>query len=357
MSIADSAKHIIQILDLLDERRLNYTLPISKTELLLTSGFGLLWQSVDLPSNSKLAKDNQKSISLLLGQLDRESTSSAGEFQKVVTSLISMDDPLKGELKCREAHINTHEARLLNPMPAPDPRHKSTKKQLQAIASRFSFGMKPPKVEEVSRRATVPKVSPPLGHSGRNFSQLSISSARSEPVLPVYSPQAAYQIDMSPRSSYSNAPSSQDLPNLDYLPLGDESMPPPPTAKPAAADPDWERILATMDSGQTNIYDGIYGGGDTDTFETFPNLFPMASNEQTWGAETWPPTNMGFQDKAPIAQSVLSYSEGSITSGEELSNLSNSSHLESVGDPFRGIAIPHAGEEYDYDAFDARLDV
>jgi hypothetical protein len=42
MTVADSAKHIVQILDLLDERRMNYTFPFNKSELLLTAGFSLL---------------------------------------------------------------------------------------------------------------------------------------------------------------------------------------------------------------------------------------------------------------------------------------------------------------------------
>ena len=75
--LAAAGKHILQILDLLQERRMNYTFPLNKTALLLNSGLAILWQSLDLEDASKLVKDNQKSLTMVVGMLHSENVAVA----------------------------------------------------------------------------------------------------------------------------------------------------------------------------------------------------------------------------------------------------------------------------------------
>ena len=71
LAVAESGKHIIQILQLLQERNLSYTICINKPELILTCGFGLMYQMSELPENSKLRKDTQQFITACVDLLER----------------------------------------------------------------------------------------------------------------------------------------------------------------------------------------------------------------------------------------------------------------------------------------------
>lgn len=316
---------------------MSFSFSLNKNELLLLSGIGVLWQCLELKQDSKLVKDSQKLVNSTIELLERESAPGAADFKNAASALIAVEGVKMPELSQQSSYSHSHSQH----MPAPEARPKSARKQLQAIASRFSLGSsKAVKPEEI-RRATVPEVSPRnLGQYGRTFSQLSISSARSEPVGPQQPP-------MKPRST--------DLPletlNLDYLPLGNEPVSACP-AMPKAAHTvsDWERVLCSMDNGHGSIYDGIYGGTSPDYLASFPDVYPANGHE--WSPDAWNPDKADLQLKAPVAQSVLSYSEESLTSGEDMSGSSNADAMQ---DPFGGIAIPHLGDDFELEGFGSTI--
>jgi hypothetical protein len=79
---------------------------------------------------------------------------------------------------------------------------------------------------------------------------------------------------------------------------------------------DWERLLSSLDNGQTNIYDTIYGGPPADALLDVP-LSASTESNVTWSPNVW---NWGsYSSEAPPPQSVLSFSDESLTSGEEFS--------------------------------------
>jgi hypothetical protein len=86
---------------------------------------------------------------------------------------------------------------------------------------------------------------------------------------------------------------------------------------------DWERILSSIDNGQTTIYDSIYGGAPAEALidniplsaGAEPNGLSWSPNVWNWGAYN---SNSGEQAQPP--QSVLSFSDESLTSGEEFAN-------------------------------------
>jgi hypothetical protein len=357
MAIADSAKHIVQILDLLDERRMNYTFPFNKSEVLLTAGFSLLWQCLELPDDSKLVKDNQKSLMLLTSMLTRDSVTAGNEFQAIAGSFVNI-----GQRNCitqtpSHVPIDSDATRLLETMPAPASKHKSPRKQLQAIASRFSsFNNSRLKVEDAPRRATVPQLgsSQSVSPYHRAESTLSLSSTHSAPTVPLYTPTKPRSIEI---------PSNL---NLDYLPMGEEddnafqnTMP----TKPPLNESAWEKLLTNIDTGHSSIYNGIYGGaspGDV-TLQRY-HTAPTVATGDDWAHETWPASVIDLTTKGPVPQSVFSFSEESLTSGEDLvfsgSGSNNGSMVhESVSNEasFKGIAIPNLGEDFDFDDFDARF--
>jgi len=72
------------------------------------------------------------------------------------------------------------------------------------------------------------------------------------------------------------------LPNLDYLSFGStgENGSGPllmPNGKEASNPADWQRLLSTLDNGQTTIWDGIYGGPGGQT----PSLADLSSVAST----------------------------------------------------------------------------
>ena len=81
---------------------------------------------------------------------------------------------------------------------------------------------------------------------------------------------------------------------------------------------DWEALLGQMDGGQLNVYDAIYGGPALSLTET-----PVSASSNYGG---WSPDsidlssfNLGdFGSNPAPAQSVLSFSDESLSSGEEI---------------------------------------
>jgi hypothetical protein len=212
MAIADSAKHVVQILELLEERRMSYSFPINKTDLLLSCGFSLLWQCLELSPDSKLVKDNEKSLRALANLLTCDSLSIAIEFLRVAHSLVTLDvsSPVGSQSPPRTT-LGFASDRIS--MPAPGLKRKSARRQLQAIASRFSSLTQPhqTRVEDVARKATIPEIGLSyLSSHGRSSSRLNLFSTQSLPVFPVNSPATTHAlIGLSPSAV-----------NLDYLPLG-----------------------------------------------------------------------------------------------------------------------------------------
>jgi len=347
--LAAAGKHTLQILDLLLERHMNYTFPLNQVDLLLTSGFAIVWQSLDLDDDSKLVKDNQKSLTCIIGMLRNENAPAAAEFQKMATCFVPLEtrpiSPPSSELE-----ILTPKSRSSMASPA-DTKSKSARKQLQAIASRWStFGNKA-KAEDVTRRATVPKTGPSsLSPAHRATSTASLSSTRSAPVM---------HLDNS--SSNQLTPSRTiDSPaiNLDYLPLGDDFGDPPTrtssstmlppknnTKQPAppVADAGWDHLLNSLDNDAALYPDPTTANG--------PGLYQVPSND--WTPDSWRLSTLDFTTKAPVPQSLLSFSDESLTSGDDFmfsaagSNSGSAGENLDLGETYRGITIP-VDDEFDF---------
>jgi hypothetical protein len=345
--MTDSAKHIIQILELLNERKMNYTFLMSKTELLLSSGFSLLWQCFELSQDSKLAQDNQKSLKALTTVLMGDSLSIAVEFQGIarafMTPILSSPPSIASPSQLRTNFVCDRSA-----MPAPGPGPKSARRQLQAIASRFSSLAKPhqPRTEDVPRRATVPGVSPNyLSSHHRTSSQLSLSSTRSLPVFSINSPPTTRTFMDLPPSTV----------NLDYFPLGEDYFPghSNPARKEALAsfNVDWSPSQEGMDTLTPNMFDGLYNGLQDQISQSCLDLdVSTLTNPQDWLNQEWPVSAIDLSAKGPVPQSLLSASGESITSGgEEFSGCGSNDgstssalmdHHDTGGKTFPGITMP-----------------
>ena len=352
--LAAAGKHIMQIIELLDERCMNYTFPLNKQNLLLSAGFSILWQCVDLEDDSKLIKDNQKSLMLLHGKLSKENLAAGHEFQKIASHFVAIGSP---KASPKHIHIDTPAAQLLNTMPAPSSsKHKTAKKQLQAIASRFT-GL----TSKENRSGAQPerKSMSPWQHSQnspyqRNNSTVSLISTQSAPTLVPLTP--------SPRSNHAAIPSNVtgSVVNLDYFPLeadlqllatqNSSSTMLPPKKQPSRKASVWEHS-----SPDYEIVTGL-----DNTIEPHA-LSKCISNPETldWTGDMW---NLGsFHTNSHVPQSLLSFSDESLTSGDDfVFSTAGSSHHGSMSthesmelplhdDVFKGITIPVSSIEDELD--------
>ncbi|OAX78379.1 hypothetical protein ACJ72_07315 [Emergomyces africanus] len=315
LALVDSGKHIIQILQLLDERRMCLSLGINKRELIFSSSLGLMWQNLDLGPDCKLVKEAQKLLASALSLLESEANEAAAEFSSILSLVSPVDDAKRVKPEYNQPSSTD--------MAAPSPRVKSPRKAL----SLNNMGTPRSNDGDFTRHSiptSVSTSSPELcQRSVRSSSSASVSSTNPELTA------------VTPRSS---AELSPEYLNLDYLPLGDEKVEIKATPVTAAGTgfsmSNWEHVLGDMDNGHANIFNGIYGGGDcgdvnsaafahlTPAFQYPPNnhhpsSMPPSQDLQPWSPDEWSSSASSDMQKTS-SQSVLSYSEDSIGSVDEL---------------------------------------
>lgn len=387
IAMAGSCKSIVQIIQLLNERGLSFSFCLNKEELLVLCGFGLLYQGLSLEPNSKVLKDNQKMVAAVIGILHRSKALCASEFRRVACLFLPMPSPTPPKstpVVAKPVHPALSRHNSDGAMPAPQNLSSAAKKQLKAVAARF---MTPtPKLSKQSstdnRRATEPNIGLYRNHIHTqsvpnvtsNYNPANIS--RSEPAR---SPSNAFHI-VSPATRPSAPPASQPkraFPpqnlNLDYLSFSESSTPPLKATShgPVKPEPsDWERLLGSLDNGQTNIFDNIYGGPPVDALEmsaslpanpttAIPGSDPLAWSPDIWalaGGQDFSAVH-GAQDLTasfpahPQTESVLSFSSadegltGASSGGEEFAIPDWASACSSgVNEAYRGIVMPDLGQ-------------
>jgi hypothetical protein len=336
VALAACSKHTVQIIQLLTERSLSFSFCLNKNEMLVGSGFGLLSQNLDLERGSTLMKENQRLTFIIAHILDRQPSRASVEFRRISTALamqqhVSLPNPPRRTpiLSRHNSDGNLNQAQETM---------SSTQKHIRAIMSRFSSGTKPVRPDE--RRATIPAVNLDMSNNSRT----SLSSIQSEPgharSEPAMSPEFQ-RTNISPpkQTKRSNSSIPDPSTNLDYLPLGSTAsitsaynLASGSLGKANVTTSDWERMLSSLDNGQTNIYDGIYGGPPIEALTDVAALPPPADAQLMWSPDVW---SIGNTSVPP--QSVLSFSDESLTSGEEFPDLT---HCTSNESSYKGILIP-----------------
>lgn len=338
---------------------MNYTFPVNKQDILLNAGFSILWQCMDLEDDSKIVKDNQKSLTMLSSKISKENTSANSEFHKVASSFVSIGN--SPSLQPKNIGIDTSAARLLSPMPAPQGRkQKTAKKQLQAIAARFSSFSTKDKLDEQHKRRVLeseagatPKATP----YPRTNSSISLVSTQSAPVLHSSTP--------SPRTTTVTKPNATaaSVVNLDYFPFdcgfqaqpsqssSTTMLPPKKRSSPSSNSASWEHLIPDPDLLTGNLY------GPVEPNE--PNK--CVSNPETldWTGDMWPLGGFNMSPRAHVPQSLLSFSEESLTSVDDFVFSTAGSHHGSMSTQdsaelptdktFKGITMPVSSIEDDLD--------
>ncbi|KAL9063003.1 MAG: hypothetical protein Q9157_008484, partial [Trypethelium eluteriae] len=302
VALAASAKHSIQIIQLLEERKLSFSMCLNKHELLSLCGFGLLFQNQDVESGGKLRKDVQKQLQCVLDILDRDAAPGASQLRQLaeIANALAPD-------RLSTDNLDPYRATPANEsMPSPSKGSRSSpQKQIKLLASRFAEATQKYVRQEPheNRRITLPSMSldsfsNSQGRSGSQVSICSTISAQSEPTQVSSQnqnqnpsphlcngrpPAPAYRLKHVDNLQQQQPHRNGSVPNLDYFPFASDSpsttsslgprKPPTNNNAPQSAQPtDWERLLGSIDNGQSNIYDGIYGGPPVDALLDVPSL-------------------------------------------------------------------------------------
>ncbi|KAL8712723.1 MAG: hypothetical protein Q9225_006892 [Loekoesia sp. 1 TL-2023] len=322
VAVANCSKHMIQIIQLLEERQMSFSFCLNKNEVLLLSGFGLLFQGLDLNRNGKLMQDSQRLVCSVIAILERNAALGSAEFKRVACAMISVDRSSK-PVQALKASCNPGKKSDGN-MEAPQTKAKTGRRQLQAMASRFSTGNINAVKQEgnTERRATATTSSAKSSELARSNTQPSVAPTTSTLIEP-------QPHDQDSKSRYQI--SALDVPNLDYLSFGDDGGPTPSYPSTGGGEatkgPNTDGFRGCFTSPPLSApFDSFFASADA--------LGPcMVQSPSTfdWRSDLWTlPTAMSSQ---PAAQSVLSYTEEELTSGEEWSI--------HEGSEYRGITIPN----------------
>jgi hypothetical protein len=373
---------------------MSFSFCVNKSEVLTLCGLSLLYQGLDLKQEGKLMKDGQRLVCTVVKCLEKANAPGALDFRRLAASMISSDSPSNIYRQSTDAKMPAPSA--TNSTPSPDVSRKQPVQQSSRY-SKIACSSESDLLQhqkEPYRRATLSNST----YKHRNISQSSLDSIHSESPMPrreYGSSVSQMPTPASMRSQSTSSISPKSRPNLDYLPLSGAGTPVSsqthyhvplrtssshnlpvhtpnfPTQLAPASTPstsqnkissvtpaEWESLLSALDSGDSNIYDAVYGGPSISLTSTLPNpsyhmanstsshtghshshstgtvlsdltdhalTTTMSNNSSSgygdWSPESWDVTVLQLNDfdlgSAP-PQSVLSFSEESLSSGDDL---------------------------------------
>lgn len=336
ISISTSSKHIIQIIQLLEERGMTFSFCLNKTDILVVCGLTLLYQAMDLHKDSKLMRDDERLVNGVVQLLGKAKAPGTLDFQRVASMLVTLDE----SFDFPSTASGSREASMPAPSNRGSPPASKKKSPLpygQLAGAAASEGDLVQQQEKL-RRMTMPSVAGqrPDFYRGRN--RPSIDNAQGD----VPMAQRDHRLSMSQIANPARKNSSLARPNLDFMPFAAAQSPQPssPQARmhsgpnqnptlmgsplagvgktPGVSSTEWETLLGSLDGGLNNVYDAIYGGQGGPLVN---EASLAASNPGEWSPDTWDLSSFSIGDFGgnPAApQSVLSMSDESLSSGEEV---------------------------------------
>lgn len=373
--MSESAKHMIQIAQLLEERSMSFSFCLNKADLLLICGMTLLYQGMDLKQDSKMLKDNERLVNAVIKIVERIKAPSTHDFKRIASVLISLDEPISSlptpPRQSPDTSMAAPPPQQQRTSPAPRPKKKSShghQSQQYPLGRHSGASMSETDLlsqQEKLRRMTMPNLTPVPGTGRpdlhRSSSRTSFDSVRPNPASIMQ--RRDQRLSTSQAAMIARVSSGQKT-NLDFLSLGNgpnqpgSSSPaqnhhpsssgtptqqhyapiqvPPKAAAGGVSSSEWEALLGQIDGGQINLYDAIYGGPQV-SLETPVN----SAVEGSWSPDSLDLSTFNLGD--------FSTTQGGSLSEESLSSVSGGDDLSSLD--FRdfqgnhGTMIPGAGDE------------
>lgn len=307
--------------------------------MLTLCGLSILYQGLDLKQEGKLMQESQRLVAAVIKNLEKAKAPGAADFRRLAASMLPVENQTKTN-QIRTPH-NMPAPTTSKSTPSPSVARQQIRPQIYRHGSATMSETDLLSQQEKLRRATLPSISMHRQEqslhgrtpNGPNRSESPMSrreyrvSSSAQPAM------------LAQRSIVKN----EKVPNLDYLSLSNtpvQSQPQSPMQQrsqhahqqtstssyssggysaPKASGvsvSEWEVLLGSLDGGQTNLYDAIYGGPAL----SIPDN--ASSHYGDWSPDSqWDMTSLNMHDftSAPAARSVLSFSEESLSSGEDLS--------------------------------------
>lgn len=341
VALASSSKHIIQLVQLLDERNLSFSFCVNKNELLTVSGFGILFQALDLEKYSMLIKDNGKSICAIIELLERRKAAGAAEFKRLGCSMISVVRKYNTDAVKPAPSKTSNVAIPISEMSA------HTQKQLQALADRFPATTVEPTIRKRTSK-NERRTSASITTTAPNSSNRQFRGHEPRSTTGISLPTTTQPHSLSPRPSISSGrhikaqsqtppyPSPTTVvvsatPNLDYFQMSTE-VPQPNQPQKSECPHDgaaWDTLLQSLD----DLYPGASGLPYYDDLATdsryvadhdYPGLLHRVSiaSDTSWSSNMRN-SELGLtpSTEQPAPRSVLSFSAESLTSCEEFCSI------------------------------------
>ncbi|KAK7989355.1 hypothetical protein PG989_009670 [Apiospora arundinis] len=364
MTISESSKHTIQIIQLLEERGMSFSFCLNKTDILVLCGMTLLYQALGLKQESKLMKDDTRLVNGVLKILQKSKAPGTLNLKKVASMVVQVDDqapksktasppPVSGTPLPTRRTSTSPEMAAPPPRPspgAPAPRKKSNHsigRHLSASVSETDLLAQ----QEKLRRMTMPSASAIRPDFYRPLSRASFDGTNQEPHVMPPRRDHRYSISHLQQSMMRLSPAAHNKAkaNLDYLSLSHHpastqqplspaeqahaypshlssrphqtpspiySVPNPFTGEKRGAaggvsPSEWEALLGAMDGGQANVYDAIYGGPAISLQEAESNSGDTAYGD--WSPDSWDLSGLQVGHQS---QSVFSLSDESLSSDD-----------------------------------------
>lgn len=372
LSLSESSKHIIQIAQLLEERSMSFSFCLNKADLSVLCGMSLLYQSLELKQDSKMMKENERLVNVVLKTIARTKAPGSYELKRAARLVINIDEP--------ESSLPTPPGQSPDTtMAAPPPRQKSptSNKQRKSSSSsgqpqHYSIGRHSSMSEtdllsqqEKLKRMTMPNVAPAastgIARQGlqRSGSRASLDGGRPSPASIMQ--RRDQRMSMSQVSMMSRISPPQQKAQADYLSLSTQSSQhrqqeqqqhqqqqhqnrssvspsatsqpfyspvqvPQKTASGGMSSSEWEALLGQLDGGQANLYDAIYGGPQVSLEAP---VVPVAPASVSDGGGHWTPDaldlstfNLGdFGGASGNAEGLSEESLSSVSGGDDMGNL------------------------------------
>ncbi|KAF4637569.1 hypothetical protein G7Y89_g513 [Cudoniella acicularis] len=341
LALADSSKHIIQIVQLLEERSMSFSFCLNKNEMLTLCGLSLLYQGLDLKQEGKLMQDGQRLVAVVIGYLEKANAPGASDFKRLAASMIKVETPPASTSPVARSPTSSMPApKSTKSTPSPSVPKQQLRPQLFRHGSASMSETDLLSQQEKLRRATLPSLAMHRPDHYSPHGRTSMDSTRSE--SPLSKREYRGSMPQLPTMLKPRPVKNEKPPNLDYLSLNNTPVPSQPqsptetrsqqpshlshtpifpapsySSKPSTATPtEWEVLLGSLDGGQTNLYDAIYGGPALSIADTAQSNYGDWSPDSAWDMTL---TMNDFTNNPQAARSVLSFSEESLSSGEDLS--------------------------------------
>lgn len=219
----------------------------------MLSGFGLLFQAMDLDKESKLLQDNARTVSAIIGTLDRQSVFGAFEFKRLASTLLPI-----GHSSQREGSTSSRSS--TDSLRRRSCELSAAQRQFQDITNRYSLAIEQGRLSRqpsyASVRAARPdSMAPPAPHRSSSKAMTAAVSGQSSNAIP--SPVEQRAPDSSTKKAF-HSPHQPPLPpataklNLDYF-----SFPHTPTLQqehqPAPLrSTDWSKLMQSLGEVRNN---------------------------------------------------------------------------------------------------------